>query len=324
MTIRVLQTIAIAAGMVCALSAASSAQQYPTREVKLVVGFPPGGGIDVQARLFAEYFGQALNQTVLIDNRPGVDAVLATRFVAKAAADGYTVLFGATNMATNLIGLKEPGYTWDDFTLIGGITYAPAVLIANTASSKAKTLKELIAFGKANPGTLTFASNGPQSSPTLMSRRLDLASNIGWREIPYKGSAQIMQDMMGGRVDTFFGLPSTALAAVNQPDIAILAVTDTKRFLSLPNVPTFAEQGFPTIDDVYMSGIWVAATTPKPVQEKLRLALTETLKSPGFKERLEKTGNLLYSGTPAEFDAAMKKVEASYRDDFKRFSIEPQ
>lgn len=321
---RKLIALSMALAVTCGLSSPSDAQQYPTRDIKLVVGFPPGGGIDVQARLFAEHLSGVLKQSVLIDNRPGVDAVLATRFVAKAPADGYTLLFGATNMATNLHGLKEPGYTWDDFVLIGGITYAPAVLIANTASSKAKTLREMIEFGKANPGTLTFASNGPQSSPTLMSRRLDLASKIGWREIPYKGSAQIMQDMIGGRVDTFFGLPSTALAAMNQPNIAVLGVTDTTRFLSLPNVPTFAEQGYPTIDDIYMSGIWVAAATPKAIVERLRSALPETLKSPGFKERLEKTGNLLYSGTADEFDAAMRKVEARYKDDFKTFSIEPQ
>lgn len=324
MIIRALKTILMALAVTYGLAAPVSAQQYPAREIKLVVGFPPGGGIDVQARLFAEYFGQALKQTVLIDNRPGVDAVLATRFVARAQPDGYTILFGATNMATNLHGLKEPGYTWDDFTLVGGITYAPAVLIANSTSSKAKTLKDLIAFGKANPGTLTFASNGPQSSPTLMSRRLDLASQIGWREVPYKGSAQIMQDMVGGRVDTFFGLPSTALAAINQPNIVILGVTDTKRFASLPGVPTFTEQGYPTIDDVYMSGIWVPAATPKPIVEKLTAALAETLKSAQFRERLEKTGNLPYPGTPAEFDDAIHKIEASYRDDFKRFNIEPQ
>lgn len=321
---RTLNALVMAMTAAWGLAAPATAQQYPSREIKLVVGFPPGGGIDVQARLFAEYFGQALKQTVLIDNRPGVDAVLATRFVAKAQPDGYTILFGATNLATNLHGLKEPGYTWDDFALVGGITYAPAVLIANTASSKAKTLKDLIEFGKANPGTLTYASNGPQSSPTLMSRRLDLASQIGWREVPYKGSAQIMQDMVGGRVDTFFGLPSTALAAINQPNIAVLAVTDTKRFQSLPDVPTFTELGYSTVDDIYMSGIWVPAATPKPIIDKLTAALAETLKSAPFRERLEKTGNLPYPGTPAEFDAAIHKIEASYRDDFKRFNIEPQ
>ncbi len=243
MTIRILKSIALTMTVMFGLAAPVMAQQYPSREVKLVVGFPPGGGIDVQARLFAEYFGQALKQTVLIDNRPGVDAVLATRFVAKAPADGYTVLFGATNMATNLIGLNGAGLhlgrlhaCWRHHLRTGRVD------CKHSRPAKPSRSKSLLSLEEANPGTLTFASNGPQSSPTLMSRRLDLASKIGWREIPYKGSAQIMQDMMGGRVDTFFGLPSTALGAINQPNIVVLAVTDTKRFISLPDVPTFTEQ----------------------------------------------------------------------------------
>jgi tripartite-type tricarboxylate transporter receptor subunit TctC len=227
-------------------------------------------------------------------------------------------------MVTNLLGLKEPGYKREDFALVGGINYLPNVLIVNTASSKAKTLQELVEFGKANPGVLTFGTNGPQSSPNLMSRRFDALSKIGWREVPYKGAAQVMQDMLGGRIDAFFGLPSTGMGVLGNPNMAIFAITDSKRLASLPSVPTFTELGYRDLDDIQIGGIWVPAATPKPVMQKLRAALAEILKSAEFAAQLEKIGALVYSGTPEEFERVVQNIEEKYRADFKAFDIAPE
>lgn len=324
MKTRMIALAILFAAVIVSFGAVAQNTDYPNREIKLVVGFPPGGGASVQARLFGDYLTKALKQTVLVENRPGAGAALATRLVANAPADGYTILFSASNLVTNLLGLKEPGYKREDLTLVGGINYLPNVLIVNTASSKAKSLKELVEFGKANPGTLTFGTNGPQSSPNLMARRFDAMSKIGWREIPYKGAAQVVQDMLGGRTDAFFGLPSTAMGVLGNPDIAVIAVTDTKRLPSLPDVPTFTELGFPALDDIQIGGIWVPAATPKPVVEKLRVALAETLKSEEFKAKLEQIGALVYSGTLDEFEGIVSNIEAKYRADFRAFNISPE
>lgn len=314
----------LSAVTLCVANLSAAAQEFPTREIKLIVGFPAGGGASVQARIFADHFAKAVKQTVVVENKPGAGAALATRLVAAAPADGYTILFSASNMVTNLLGLKEPGYKWEDFALVGGINYLPNVLIVNTASSGAKTLPELVAFGKAHPGELTFGTNGPQSSPNLMARRFAAISGIGWREVPYKGAAQVVQDMLGGRIDAFFGLPSTGMGVLGNSNMAILAVTDVRRLPSLPDVPTFVELGYPALDDIQIGGIWVPAATSKPVIEKLRTALAETLKSGEFKAQLEKIGALIYTGTPEEFDRVVLNIESKYRADFQAFDIAPE
>jgi tripartite-type tricarboxylate transporter receptor subunit TctC len=320
--VSVLAALCLAFG---ALGAPVHAQEFPSREMKLVVGFPPGGGIDVTARILAEYLGRTLRTRIIPDNKSGANGAIAARFVAmQAEADGYTLLYGSSNMAVNLHGMKDPGYKWEDFAVIGGANYSPLMLIMNTASSKGKTLKEVIEFGKANPDKLTFATNGSQSVNNLISRRLDSASGIGWRELPYRGSAQIMQDLLAGNVDAFFGLPSTALTVQGQPNIAIIAVSDEKRMEMFPTVETFREAGYPMIDDLTAAGIWVPAATPKPVLEKLRAALAETVRLPEFKERIEKTGSLVYARSWEDFDAANRKSADQYGADFKRLGIAAQ
>lgn len=300
-----------------------TAQEYPSREVKLVVGFPAGGSTDILARIIAEHMSAQLGQPVIVENRGGANGATATRSVARGTADGYTLMFNSLNMAVNLHGMKEPGYAWDDFIVVGGLAYAPLVLVANTASSKAKSLKDMVEFGKANPGQLKFASIGPQSLNNLVAQKFGQLSGIAWREVPYKGSPQVMQDLVSGNVDAFFGLPSTALAVMSQPNIAVLGVSDKTRSAQLPNVPTFIESGYPALDDTSVAGIWAPAGTPKPVIDRLRKAMAEAMKSTGIKAQIEKTGNFLYEGTPEQFDREMRKTSDEYGDAFKRLGIEP-
>jgi tripartite-type tricarboxylate transporter receptor subunit TctC len=305
------------------LAAPSAAQNYPDREIKLVVGFPAGGSTDILARIIAEHMSTQLGQPVIVENRGGANGATATRFAARSTPDGYTLIFNSLNMAVNLHGMKEPGYAWDDFAMIGGLAYAPLVLVTNTASSKAKSLKDMVAFGKANPGQLKFASIGPQSLNNLVAQKFNQLSGIAWREVPYKGSPQVMQDLVSGNVDAFFGLPSTALAVMSQPNIAVLGLSDKMRNSQLPNVPTFIEAGFPALDDTSVAGIWAPAGTPKPVIDRLRKAMAEAMKSKDIKAQIEKTGNLLYKGTPEQFDREIRKTSDEYGVAFKRLGIEP-
>ncbi len=300
------------------------AQDYPAKNVTIVVGVPPGGSTDLIARMTAEAMSKYLGTKMIVENRPGANAAIATRQVARGAADGYTVFYNAVNMATNLVGMKDPGYKLSDFESVGGVAYAPYVMFVNTSSSKAKTLKEFIDYGKANPGKLTFASLGPGSSPGLVAERLNSLSGVGYRDVPYKGGGPAMQDLIGGTVDVYFPLANAAAALAGQPNMVVFGVTGEKRSELLPNVPTFAELGYPQMADVLSGGMWVAASTPKPILDKLRKALADTLKDPGFIAALKKAGQSPYEGDHVKYLASMRAVEAITREDYKKFKLEPQ
>ena len=303
---------------------AAHAQDYPVRIIRFIVGFPAGGGTDIVARITAESLGRVLNQRVIVENKPGANTAIAIQSVLKSPADGYTLLFGTTSIASSLYGMKEPGYRLEDFAVIGGVTSAPLMLIVNTASSKARTLQEFVAFGKANPDRLTFASDGPTSVNNVMASRLRETGKFTGREIPYKGGAQIMPDLMSGIVDAFMGLPSTYMAVMNRPNMTALAIANDERMEAFPDVPTFAESGYPTISDISVTGLWISAAAPKPVIDKLRSALAEAMQSPDFKERVEKTKSLVYSQSPAEFEQAIRKTALRFKMDFEHLGIQPQ
>lgn len=320
-----LLTAALSATLACVTAiCVAQAQEYPSKQVAIVVGVPPGGSTDLVARLVAEPLSKHLGTRVIVENRPGANAAIATRQVARGPADGYTLFYNAVNMATNLVGMKDPGYKLSDFEAVGGVAYAPYVMFVNTASSKTKSLKEIIDYGRANPGKLTFASLGPGSSPGLVAERLNGLSGIGYRDVPYKGGGPAMTDLIGGTIDVYFPLANAASAQLSQPNMAVFAVTGDKRSELLPNVPTFAELGYPQMADVLYGGMWVAAATPKPILEKLRKALAETVKDPAFVAALKKAAQAPYEGDHTQFLAAMRTVEAVTREDYKKFKLEPQ
>lgn len=300
------------------------AQDFPSKPVTIVVGVPPGGSTDLVARATAEKMSKLLGTQVVVDNRPGVNAVIATRQVARAPADGYTLFYNAVNMATNLVAMKDPGYKWSEFESVGGVAYAPYVMFVNTSSTKAKTLKEFIDYGKSNPGKLTFASLGPGSSPGIVAERLNSLTGVGYRDIPYKGGAPAMTDLIGGTVDVYFPLANAAAALADRPNMAIFAVTGNKRSEVVPSVPTFAELGYPQMSDVLYGGMWAAAATPKPILDKLRKALAGTVKDPEFVATLKKAGMAPYEDDHVKFFAIMREIEAITREDYRKFKLEPQ
>ncbi len=206
----------------------ANAQNYPNREVKLVVGFPAGGGTDVMTRVTAEYMAARLGQRVIVENRPGASTALATRAVLQAPPDGYTLLFGNQSIAANLHGMKEPGYKLDDFVLIGSVSYSPLMLVVNTASSGAKSLEEFVAvLENAHPGKLTLASDGPTTVQNVMAGRLQAASGMTGLQVPYKGGAQVMPDLTSGTVDAFFGrCQAHGYNLMGRPNMAVLAVSE--------------------------------------------------------------------------------------------------
>jgi tripartite-type tricarboxylate transporter receptor subunit TctC len=260
----------------------------------------------------------------MVENRGGANAATATRAVARGAADGYTMIFNQTNMAANLTAMKEPGYKWSDFAIIGGLSYSPFVMVANTASSGAKNLKEFVAFGKANPGKLTYASLGPSSTPNIIAQRFKSVSGVGYREIPYKGAAQISQDILSGNVDAYFGLPSVGTELQKQPNMIVFGTSDKKRGPPLTDTPTFTEQGYPEINDVAVAGLWVPAATPKPVVDRLKKALTDAMKTPEVQAQLMTAGQLVYEETPEVFQSNIEKAGERFREEFNKLGLEAQ
>lgn len=315
---------AIALAATTGLGETSRAQDYPTREITLVVGFAAGGATDVLARIVAEYMSESLGQRVIVDNRPGANGAAATRTVARAAPDGYTLIFNSSNMAINLPGMKDPGYGWDDFSIVSGIAYAPMLLVANTASSGAKSLQEFVDYGKANPGKLTYASFGPQSVANLAAQRFGTMAGIQWVEVPYRGAPQIVGDLINGSVDAYFGLTTVASSVVNQPNVTIFAFSGKERAEQLKEVPTFAEVGYPDLDDYTVTGIWAPAGTPQPIIDKLREAVDGAKKVERLKQQAAQSGNLIYEGTAEAFDAEIRQAAARYEADFKKLGIEPE
>ena len=306
------------------LAAPAAAQQFPTREISMLVGFPAGGPTDAMARMLADEMSKALGQRVVVENRAGANAAIATRAVARGPADGYMILFNASNMASNLYGMKEPGYEWKDFAIVGGFAYSPFVMLVSTQSSKAKNLKEFVEFGKANPGKLTYASLGSSSPPNLVAQRFNSKSGIGYREIPYKGSSQFIPDLISGTVDAVFGTTTLGISNQGQAGVGVFGISGSKRIAQLPNTPTFAEQGYPEVMDVSVSGIWAPAGTPKPVLDKLKKAMADAMKLPEMKVGVDKIGQTLYTITPEEFQAAIEKDGEMYKGDFQRLGIQPE
>jgi tripartite-type tricarboxylate transporter receptor subunit TctC len=310
--------------IVTATSTRLQAQDYPNRDIKLIVGFPAGGSSDTQARILAEKLSPILGQRVIVENRGGANGAIATRAVAKAEKDGYTLTLNGSEFPLNLLGMKEPGYSVDDFTIIGALAYSPVVLIANSRTTKSKNFKEFAAYAKANPGKITYATFGPQSISSLVANRFKEAAGIDWREVPYKGAPQIVQDMLSGNVDSYWGLTTVASQLNGQPDIVLLGLADTKRNARLPDVPTFVEQGVSNFVEFSPTGIWVPAGTPQPIVDKLRKAVEEVRKMQDVKDLLGKSGNAILDMTPAQYDKDIRDSIAKYAAEFKKLGIQPE
>lgn len=309
---------------VTAMPAMTQAQDYPNREIKLVIGFPAGGSTDTQARILADKLSTVLGQRVIVENRSGANGAAATRAIARGEKDGYTLAFNGTDLPINLVGMKEPGYSLDDLTILGAFAYSPMVLITSTKTTKAKSLTEFIAYAKANPGKLTYATFGPQSIANLAANRFKELSGIDWREVPYKGAPQIVQDMLNGNVDAYWGLTTVGSQLNGQPDILLMGLADKKRNERLPDVPIFAEVGYPQMLEFSATGLWIAAGTPKPIVDKLRKALEDVRKMDDVKALLAKSGNAILDMTPEQYEKDVRESSARYGAEFKKLGVLPE
>jgi tripartite-type tricarboxylate transporter receptor subunit TctC len=298
----ILSTLALASCLTLVGSNAI-AQEFPTKPIRLVVPFPVGGSSDGIGRLIADKLAPILKQNVIVENRAGAGGMIGTDFVAKQAADGYTlVLVDVFHASTPIYTKKMPYDAYKDFTPISLIGRSPAFLISSP-NFEAKTAKEVIAFGKANPDKLTVAIAGTGSVVVDLFRA---RSGVQFNGVPYKGSAPAMQDLMGGQVNVMITTMASAATSVKAGRLRALAVTGQKRNADFPDVPTFAEIGVNGMDYEQWFGIMGPATMPKPVVEKLSGAIAQVLKMQDVKDRLASIALEVANPEPEEM---RKKVE---------------
>lgn len=271
---------------------AANAQAYPAKAITWVVPFTPGGVTDTTSRAISKKMGEVLGQSFVVENRPGVGGSLATEQVALAAPDGYTVLYATSGtMAANLALYKNLKYQpLRDFVPVHGMFMSPTVLVVE-ASRPYKTVTELIAYAKANPGALNYGSAGPGTGTHLTSEMVQTKTGTKMTHVPYKGSTPALQDLLGGRLDLMYDYTVLLLPHIKSGKLRALAVMGTKRLPALPEVPTIAEAGFPGLESSSWSGIVVPAGTPAPIVKKLADAMETALTDPNVVAPFEQIGS---------------------------------
>lgn len=309
---------ALAAGALLPLPAGAQAP-FPSKNLSLVVPYAPGGPTDAMARTLATAIKPLLHQTMLVENKAGAGANIGAEFVAKAEADGHTLLFGTSApLAINTYLYPKIGYDpAKNFAPVIQIGYLPNVLVVHPGVP-AKDMKELIAYAKANKGKLAFASSGSGASSHLAGVLFNMRAGTDIQHIPYKGTGPALNDLLGGQVAMSFTDVLTALPHIQAGKLRVLGVTSAERSRALPDVPTLAEQGLKDFDATVFFGIVVPAGTPAEVVNKLNAAFRDVVQQPDVKERLAKQGlEPPPNYTPAQLASYMRSEAAKWREVIK-------
>ena len=297
----------------------AAAQDFPTRPITLVVPYTPGGGNDAMARVVADKMSVALRQQIVIENRGGAGGSIATRQVARAAPDGYTLGLGGTGtLAIDPTLYPNVGYDpRKDFAPVGLIATSALIVLVNP-SVPAKTLAEFIALAKAEPGKINFASAGSGSGIHLGTELLAYMAGIKMTHIPYKGSAPALTDLVGGHVALYFSSLPPAIGLVREGKVRALAVTGPTRAKVFPDLPTVAQAGLPGFEAVLHYGIVAPAGTPRPVIDKLNAAMRTALASPDVQARIDTDGAEVFASTPEQYAADIDREETKWSDIVRR------
>ncbi|MDM0058040.1 Bug family tripartite tricarboxylate transporter substrate binding protein [Variovorax fucosicus] len=291
---------------------AAAAQGWPAKPITLVVPFPPGGSSDVLARALTTPLSQSLGQPVIVESKPGAGATLGADYVAKAKPDGYTLLMGAVHHTIATSVYKKLPYDFEkSFVPVTTVALVPNVLVIN-AKSPATDVKSLVALAKASPGKLSYGSNGNGTVQHLIGTQFSSQTGIDILHVPYKGSAPLTTDLLGGQVDMSFDTLPPVVQHIKGGKLRALAVTTARRSSTLPDVPTLAEAGLKDFDQGTWFGILAPAGTPKEVVAKLNAEMVRIIQSPDFRKRMEEAGAEPVGNTPAEMAAQIRDDTAKY------------
>ncbi len=304
---------------------AAEAQTYPARPITLVVPFVPGGSASIVARSVADKMSEALGQQVVIDNRGGAGGTVATRAVAKTPPDGYTLLvITSATVGTSPSLFRNLGYDpRKDFEPIGLIAETPNLLVAHP-DFPARTVAELIKFGRAAPEAIPYGSPGVGTLNHMTGELIAHKTGIKMTHVPYKGAAPALNDLLGGHIKLLFSAIPTSAGQLAAGTIRPLAVTGTKRVALVPNVPTFVEAGLPGIDVPLRWGLAAPAGTPRPIVDKLNQALNTALASDEVKQRLAAEGAEPAPSTPEQYSQIIDRELTLWSDLVKEVGIKPE
>ena len=298
---------------------------YPTKPITVVVPYGAGGSADSRSRQLAQKMSLILKQPFVIDNKPGAGGNIGTEFVARAAPDGYTIGMGNfAPLAVNKTLFGTLRYDPEtDLSPIILIEKGPLILVVNP-NSQYKSIQDIVAAAKAKPGTLTFSSGGIGGSHQLSAELFMQNAGIQMIHVPYKSGSAALTDLMAGNVDMMFDQMYSAVPSIRADKLRPIAITSKKRSLLFPNVPSFAELGYPKVEVLNWQGFIAPAGTPKPIINKLNAAANEALKDPQLRELMLSQGIEIGGGTPADFAALIKSEAAKWSAVVKAGNIKPE
>jgi len=306
-------------------SGAFSQSNYPNKPINFIVPYGAGGSADSRSRQIAQRMSVILKQPIVIDNKPGAGGNIGTEIIVRAAPDGYTIGMGNfAPMAVNKTLFGNLRYDPEtDLTPIILIEKGPLVLVVNP-NSPFKTVQDIVAAAKAKPGVLTFSSGGIGGSHQLSAELFELNAGIQMIHVPYKSGSAALTDLMGGNVDLMFDQMYSAVPSIKADKIRPLAITSKKRSPLLPNVPSFAELGYPKVEVLNWQGLIAPKGTPKAIIDKLNAAANEALQDPQVREIMLSQGNEIGGGSPAEFAALIKSESIKWSAVVKTANIKPE
>lgn len=299
--------VAVAVALFGCLRPAAAQAPFPTRPVNMIVTYPPGGGADAMARLIAPKMGEALGQTVVVDNRPGASGQIGAATVARAAPDGYTLMLDASSFAAN--PALYPNLPYDSLTAfrpIGVIALFPNLVLVNPGFP-ARSVADLVTAARAGKDAVSYASSGNGSAQHLAGALFETATGVGMLHVPYRGGGPALNDVIGGQVPLLFGNLASTLPHVQSGRLRALAITAGRRASMLPDVPTLAEAGIAGAEIYEWNVVFVPAGTPEPVVGTLATAFRKALDAPEVRERIAALGGEILAGSPDEANAFVRQ-----------------
>ena len=295
----------VAVGGLIGLCGPAAAQPYPSKPIRLITPFPPGGTTTPLARLIGQKLSESWGQQVIVDNRPGGNTIIGTEALAKSPPDGHTIMVMTSAHVVNPNLLTTPYDAIKDFAAVATLTSSEFVLAIN-ASVPANNLQELIALAKSRPGQLNYASSSSGGTTHLAGAFFSILAGIKAQHVPYKGGGPALTDLLGGQVQMFFNTPIVFLPHFKSGRLKAIAISGEKRNSSLPQVPTFTEAGLPGFYVGYWNGVLAPAGTPKAIIDKLSAEIGRILATPDAKDKLLSQGLDPFISTPEQFAALMK------------------
>jgi tripartite-type tricarboxylate transporter receptor subunit TctC len=315
---------AVLAAILLGTAAAACAQAYPTKPVKLIVPFAAGGVADITARVLAQKMGDTIGQQVLVDNRPSAGGIIASEAVAKAEPDGYTLLFITNGNAVSATLFKSLPYdTVKDFAPVSSVGFFDLVLIVS-GDSRIGSLKQLVDYARSNPGKLNIGTINIGSTQNLAAELFKSMARIDAQVVPFKATPAVVTALRGGEVNAAFEILAPVLSQIKAGAVKPLAITSSRRFRGLPDVPTVAEAGVAGYQASSWNGVAAPARTPKAVIDKLNREIVAAVSSPDVRQRLEQLGVDARAGTPAELRELLVSEIAKWGDVIERAHIPKQ